>query len=76
MDNTALCLSLAALCTRPARQLTARGPSRKLMSLPVLAPLLLFMVCYSLQQAMAWHFNRTQAFYQRSYVKVCVYANS
>ncbi|KAL3134240.1 hypothetical protein ABBQ38_006671 [Trebouxia sp. C0009 RCD-2024] len=76
MDFTALCLSLAALCTRPAKQLHAREPASKLMSIAVLAPLLLLVVCYSAQQAMAWHFTRLQSWYKAGRIHDAAVATS
>ena len=64
MDFTALALALAAVCTRPSDQLHDRMPAGRLMSLPVLAPLVLLGCCYGAQQGMALVFVSKQSWYK------------
>jgi hypothetical protein len=64
MDFTALVLALAAVCTRPSDQLHDRMPAGRLISLPVLAPLVLLGCCYGAQQGMAMVFVSVQSWYQ------------
>ena len=68
IDLTAMALALAAVCTRPSRQLHDRAPAGRLISLPVLAPLVLLVFCFAAQQAaaimaflfkQAWYTNGT-----------------
>ncbi len=77
MDFTALILALAAVCTRPSDQLHDRMPAGRLMSLPVLAPLVLLGCCFGAQQGMVVGFVSTQSWYQSgqnpvSFVKLIV----
>ncbi|KAL0035584.1 hypothetical protein WJX79_000466 [Trebouxia sp. C0005] len=64
MDFTALVLALAAVCTRPSDQLHDRMPAGRLMSLPVLAPLVLLGCCFGAQQGMAAAFVSLQSWYR------------
>ncbi|KAL0020340.1 hypothetical protein WJX77_012513 [Trebouxia sp. C0004] len=64
LDFTALVLALAAVCTLPSGQLHDRMPAGRLMSLPVLAPLVLLGCCYGAQQGMAVAFVSMQSWYQ------------
>ena len=78
MDFTALVLALAAVCTRPSDQLHDRMPAGRLMSLPVLAPLVLLGCCFGAQQGMAAAFVSLQSWYRSgqdpvSFVKLVVH---
>jgi len=73
MDFTALCLALAAVCTRPSRQLHAHMPAGRLMSLPVLAPLILLGCCFTVQQLMGLLFVTLQAWYKAGSDQVSVF---